>query len=1057
MESLKSVTLNDLPKVFAPHFPAAVIPEPEEISTHIVNLLMQKVSAIAEETYFRNIGQAKEEASLSCNRCNVSKTNKIQSRACRICQGEPFCKDHLRKHISGFHYETVEYQRIIIEAAREMMMAGHMTGLYTRDHALMLTGHQNRDFSRYTNSWNRSPGFALLDECNISRPMLITLAPPENEEKIPPFIEKWEEFVKQMNLRTYLWAPGNGISFLVGINSDVKFLPSDVTIPQDEQEDSASGYVIDTKTPGKTGKRMRLISAAKMAFFMRKPSYLPFIHMPGGRKPVKVEIRDTGLIGNHRMERTAGDGNGVAFRDDILPRLRAAGYRGKMNDLIGIQPNIVGGDFFIKGIILLKDRKDFPGVDPSVGMIIDRDSVSKQVLNRKFTMGKIIPREHKPNPRFLFGEPLMQMKTITRFLDLEEILEQQQAIAQRLDRETYARALELEQERRKELEETEEISAAILEEILREDDDTSDRRWEKPQRIHLSRSRRIGSSDKMTDIDLEHGGLWSSPLAVKRMVGQHAGSWDARKKKSSPLTGSMLSGEKVLLMHYYYAGETSPDPGYLRLVWKDDEDDQLIGAALNKRDSERLDASLDSADCDDTVSLIFMEEEGGKNPQVLVLRLPMSIDGGACLKINQEDARKLRKLGYHFYRKTGNHEFPNLHDLDEEGKAIHPDVLFAAEIPVEEKPEWTTDESLAMESLLKLNQFKGVIGQVANLTSALDISNLWKPEEAKVNFSGEVVDPATNADKNPRTVANSLTGIIHGYVDDGEPLESTIIDRVERMVQKYHKESGNEEDLNIATVTYPESTRAERGMTRDTGFFNERLNTRQLSANGPVEWLTREFDPEITAEFIQAKITRDKVWEEKRENDRKVRSNEYLSDEKKNSLLAVNAETVRIKEREAVDQAYARVKDHPQYVTGAARAIWTQLSIAAIVRPWKDLKPIALYALGGLPAAEHLEYHEAGLSNPSVTLRPFEMTEFEPGTTVILRQPKKGRYTLTDLKGKEIVRVRAEAKLFMTFNKKLAKYQDLKLKIHGYMADTDPANTVTVEHPILVLEVEPRK
>ena len=143
--------------------------------------------------------------------------------------------------------------------------------------------------------------------------------------------------------------------------------------------------------------------------------------------------------------------------------------------------------------------------------------------------------------------------------------------------------------------------------------------------------------------------------------------------------------------------------------------------------------------------------------------------------------------------------------------------------------------------------------------------------------------------------------------------------------------------------------------------------------------------------------------------------------------------------------------------TGAARASWTQISIGASVRPWKDLKPIALYALGGLPAAEHLEYHEAGPSNPSVTLRPFEKTEFEPGTTVILRQPKKGRYTLTDLKGKEIVRVRAEAKLFMTFNKKLEKYQDLKLKIHGYMADVDPANTATVEHPILVLEAEPRK
>ena len=209
---------------------------------------------------------------------------------------------------------------------------------------------------------------------------------------------------------------------------------------------------------------------------------------------------------------------------------------------------------------------------------------------------------------------------------------------------------------------------------------------------------------------------------------------------------------------------------------------------------------------------------------------------------------------------------------------------------MDEKPEWTTDESLAMESLLKLNQFKGVIGQVANLTSALDISNLWKPEESKVNLSGEVVDPATNADKNPRKIAQDLTEILHGYVAEGSPLETKIIDRVERMIRKYHEESGDQEDLDIKTTTSLESSMLEAGMTRDTGFFNDRLNTRQLSANGPVEWLTREFDPEITAEFIQAKAIRDKAWDKKRENDRKVRSNEYLSDEKKNSLLAVNAE-----------------------------------------------------------------------------------------------------------------------------------------------------------------------
>ena len=519
----------------------------------------------------------------------------------------------------------------------------------------------------------------------------------------------------------------------------------------------------------------------------------------------------------------------------------------------------------------------------------------------------------------------------------------------------------------------------------------------------------------------------------------------------------MLSGEKVLL-HYYYAGVSAPKPGYARLVWKDGDETQLTGICFNKRDAERLDSALDDPDCDDTLSLIFMQDEEGKNPQVLILRLPMSQDGGAVLKLNREDQKKLRELDYHFYRKAGGHRYPDLHHIGEDGKAAHPDVLFAEEIPQAKRPAWTAKEEEAINSMMGLKQFKGCVGKVANLTSALDISGLWQPEEAKVNLSAEVVDPAMNADKNPEALVEQLIKLTYRKVEAGEPFEATVVDRIERMILKHHMELGNEEPLSVRTKLSDHSKRLAQGLSKASkDILGWNLAVRQISANGPAHWLTKEFDPEITAEVIEAKAARDRAWEAKRENDKRVRANRNLSESKRNSLLAVNAETVRIKEREAVAKAYERVKNHPEYAPGCLRAIWPQLSIAAGSRT-KNPKPVAIYGLAVMPPMEHMAYYGTeGEPCPTVIVRPKERVELAPGTEARIRYVKRGTYILADSNGEEITRVGTEAKHFMSWNQRSQEYKEVKAKVHGYMADPDPGNLVTIQGDFLILERGTRK
>ena len=196
-------------------------------------------------------------------------------------------------------------------------------------------------------------------------------------------------------------------------------------------------------------------------------------------------------------------------------------------------------------------------------------------------------REHFPSPRLdVFARRPHPGVKGGDIMDHQEMAETQKAISQRIDREAYKRALSAKPEITGQTEEEE------IQEREREWEWDS---WDKKENPHLSHALSTEFATGMTDIAAKAGGIWSDPLAVKRMAGGPHGHWDGKMKKASPMAGRMLSGEKVYLMHYFFAGTTAPQPGYARLIWDDRQADQLTGISFNKRDSERFESPLDSS------------------------------------------------------------------------------------------------------------------------------------------------------------------------------------------------------------------------------------------------------------------------------------------------------------------------------------------------------------------------------------------------------------------------------------------------------------------------------
>ena len=1037
-----------------------------ERASRLDSLLLEGIGHIFRNTFTDTLALAEAQGNPDCKRCDNAMRLGLYRKSCPICISRPYCERHVRIHVSTFHMDSPAYQAQMMDITQEFMLKGWMTGYHTREHSHTLTRHNNRKGSRQGPNTGRSAWYGWADHLGLPGASITTWRQGETPEDFKNIQEQIEEFKTLSGLRAYMWAPGSGITMFTAKRTSMDFLPKNPAAPAEEQE-SVSGFKFNPgKVPAKIGKRAKFATHAEGAFFTPKPSWMPYIHLPDGSS-LKVQVRDTRWIGNYKMARGAGDGNGMIRRSKARKLLRLTGIRKNLDSIIGIQPNFMGADFFIKGILLIRPDQEF---EPGTDIVVDLDSVSSQLVNEKFTMGKIIPKRlrRKSDTPYVYIEPVMQAETVDEIIGHEEMVQVQQTIARKVDREAYMEALAAQQEQ---------------EELAEENEYEQEWDWNKAENPHLRRALSTEFADGMVNIMARTGGIWSSPVAVKRMAGGPHGHWEGKKQKASPMAGRMLSGAKVYLMHYFFAGASAPQPGYARLIYRkpepqgriasrrEEQKTRLTGICFNKRDSERFESPLDSSDCDDELTLVFMKGLDGK-PKVLILKLPMSIDGGVILNINQEDQRKLEEMGYHFYQQTGTHRFPNLHDADASGNPLFPDVLQPREIPDHEKPVWTTQEAEATMSLLYMNRFAHVTGMVTNLSTALYYSRLWDPLTCKCNYSEGVIDRVANGDGDPTAIAEALTAILYYHVQARHKLDSCIVGRVRNMLHAYHMRVAGEDAGPLEILETCAHRDKQAALESDTKWQAKQLNRREFAANGPKEWFSESFNPELVKVMAEAKRERDEAWAERNKADAELRkqiAEEFINEDgevethyrpayrnhERKIQEALNVERARLKERKAMEKAREKLEALPNRQPGSADAVWTILSLQGKAGTKsrydaRTVRPISTYALAALPDGEHLAFAQKGRSTPTIPLRPTQGQEqVEPGRRLVLAKTDKNQWWLMDADTMApVLRVKADAQA----------HTDGRLKVTtvGYLPQLEEEPDVTTGETILMVELTPR-
>ena len=606
---------------------------------------------------------------------------------------------------------------------QEAMMSGRLTSCYTPERVIT----PDRTMK---NTWMKSAWFRHSAHLGLTASHVLSFSfgrPPD--EDAGPYMEENEnevaDLLEDLGQQAYLWTTSEKLTVFTARPSGTRFLPENI---DEEAQESPSGLVFTPGAdPGKIGKRLRCYSGAPGTFFDPQPSPFPELNL-GGERGYRVKVRDSG---------TVGDGGGscpLSIAREIM-RLSGAPLWG---DIIAFQIVVLAADYSFKGLInIIPDSMWNEEAD----MVIDAKSVNHQVHSTKVTVGKLMPTRQKKNKRHFYVEPMNLGEVVNRFISAEQLAGQVQVIAENLDRETWEETLARARKMRAQAEA--ELEAEDFEETIEE----TPEEWDS-----LGHVRRavMQQPEEKNGLLLAHREAHGSPFGLPSITGMTsegpANSWTSQLKRSRKkgeswnyeedrpeeptLSGIMVSGEKLLLMDPVYAGTTYPRRGYVRLVWHPKHEDQLIGIGLAKADTLRLRDAFDGMDVDgDKLQMIPMRDEKG-TPLVLLMRSPMSIDGGACLRLRREDAKRLQELGYHFYAQTGEHKHPGLYRIEEDGTQAYPDVLAAR--PHENPPKWTTDPDLMVRRTLEITQYRGIMGEGVPGGVQPGLRGALRPGEAQV-------------------------------------------------------------------------------------------------------------------------------------------------------------------------------------------------------------------------------------------------------------------------------------------------------------------------------------
>ena len=955
-----------------------------------------------------------EEKSLGTDSCrNCRKSNTVVSHYdCPICGPLSYCDEHVTRHVAMHHSTDPIYERVRNLKVRDYMLKGIISAFYTPDQVITLGG----EFPNQA----RSNFYEEAAYRGWERACIISCRPPESPDKEQQhrmertFIKQVQDFLELLGLRAYNWTATKNLSLFAAMRTEGQYLPEDITsLPQD----SSSGLVFNPSSkPGKIMKRLRVGTQAEGAWFVPEPSLFPELKLPG-EIVHRAHAQDTG---------TTGDGSG-SYRRSAAKELVEASGANWTDDIIAVQTSFLAADYAGKGMFSIVEDHLFPG-PTGTDFVIDKESINQDVVSTRSTKGKVTPIRHKPNSRQVYVEPLILGEVVSRFIDPAELATQANILANKADQETWQKALEEDQT-----------------ELLSEETAPG---WTSSKRPHLDTAiSRRGAEDKTLTAYLASGNSpFASPQVMDRIAGGTAKHWESRAKRSAPMPGIMASGEAVWLMHPGYAQTPSPGPGYVGLVWRREQPDQLTGVTLSRSDLFKHRDALDTVDCDDKLTLIFMTGEQGQC-LALVLRLPLSIDGGVCLKVKRADARKLQQLGYHFYRKAGGHRWPGLYTL-QKGQPIFPYRLEAQ--PFERPPTWTTSEENALSSMLELTKYRAVIGQVTNLSANLDYTGLYDPDLFKFCLSESIIDPSLNASADPTPVIQPLEDSLLEAMYRGVAMDPCVFERIEKRIGRIHRSrTGSNEELEVKLECQRHHDVNRAGMKKAIGLLTERLRMRKLSANGPPEWLTRTFDPELEAIVVQAFSQRSAAWSKCATERYRIRKDEEITQSEREAKTAQLIVQAKRTEAEAISLAYLNALHNVKgYAQGEFIALWVQLALSSAKRFKSGIQPISTHCLNALPTEEHVAYHSGGATAPTAALRTTGKANLEPG--------QKCRIEKADMVGpKERWRlVTPQGKLLTTMEREAALFIGCELTVLGYTPKIGPKENWEQIPNLLVLRTD---
>ena len=943
--------------------------------------------------------------------------------------------------------------------AQEAMMSGHLTSCYTPDR--IITPDRVVRNTHMKSAWfEHSAHLGLKDPWVLN----FSFGRPLDEDAGPEIEgneEEAAELLKNLGQEPYLWTTSEKLTIFTARPSGPKILPKDITnsaqksepeprfLPKDittSAQESTSGLVFAPGAdPGKIGKRLRCYSGAPGVFFDSRPSFFPELNL-GGAFPYRMRIRNSG---------TVGDGGG-SCRSSIAREILQLSCAPLWGDIIAFQIVALGADYSFKALINIVP--DEAWTDESADLVIDAKSVNHQVHSTKVTVGKLMPTRHKKNKNHFYVEPMNLGEVVNRFIDPDQLTAQAMAIAERADRENWDRAMdrseelqaEFQAELRERLEENNEDDWEDLTHIQR----AARQQPEEKDGLKLAYEECLGSPFGLPSVaNLVTEGLansWEFQLKRSRKKSDDW-NWETGKPESPTLTGIMASGEKLLLMDPGYAGVPYPRKGYVRLIRHPKRDEQLIGIGLAKVDTLRLRDAFDGMDVDgDKLQMIPMRDERGQ-PQVLLMRSPMSIDGGACLRLTLKDAAELERMGYHFYRKTGEHQHPGLYQI-RDGEQAYPDVLQAH--PHETTPEWTTNPDLMVRRTMEMNQYRGIMGKVCLAAANLDYAGLYDPAKHKFNMSEAVIDPSLNASADPTPVLLPLQETILKAVREGTPLDRCLFPRIRKGIREMFRERHPGEEFAPVLTCRHHHHQWREGQEAANRFLRDRMKERGLLAHGPAEWLSAGLRTKLYNLAVRALEERTAIWAHKAQEEREIWQTKDLSRHQKEARIAALIRDAKDAENAVVNDAYRKaVKTVEDLEPGQFMAAWIQAAVSRSKR-FRRFEPIRTGALLRLPPEEIRGFFRRGESVPTAIIRVNAGTDVPGGTPCYVEEAQvNGKHVhqlVSTEDGETIAELGHEARYYLGLDLETAGYLPkvrITLRKNNTWQQTDPQMVLRVTNP----------